>query len=76
MMSGGERRGGVGGQEKGDGNLPDSLLVCPLDGGTLDRDARQFTCKICGRTYPVHHGIPDMTIRQDEQETGADSTTG
>lgn len=38
------------------------MLVCPVDHGALTVAAGSLTCSICGRTYSVENGIPNMVV--------------
>jgi uncharacterized protein YbaR (Trm112 family) len=36
------------------------VLACPVCRGAVDRNDAQVVCRVCGKTYPVHDGIPIM----------------
>lgn len=38
------------------------ILVCPIDHGALRIEASNLVCTVCGRSYPVEDGIPNMLI--------------
>ncbi len=40
------------------------ILVCPADKGGLTEDeaGQVLKCDVCGRSFPVKHGIPVMLI--------------
>lgn len=44
-----------------------SLLCCPVCRGELDFQPEVFTCRGCGRNYPVRQGIPDLVPPADEE---------
>lgn len=41
------------------------MLVCPLDHGKLAVATGSLTCTVCGRTYTVDDGIPNMVIEAE-----------
>jgi ubiquinone/menaquinone biosynthesis C-methylase UbiE/uncharacterized protein YbaR (Trm112 family) len=51
------------------GSLLESLqgvpFVCPLCRGELDIEEDAYQCSPCGRTYPLHEGIPDFRVFPD-----------
>lgn len=46
-------------------SLHEAPLVCPLCRGDLETDDSAFRCAPCGKTYPVHAGIPDFRVFPD-----------
>jgi SAM-dependent methyltransferase len=40
--------------------LPTDLLVCTTCRGELDERAESLLCTSCGRTYPIHDGVPNL----------------
>jgi ubiquinone/menaquinone biosynthesis C-methylase UbiE/uncharacterized protein YbaR (Trm112 family) len=48
-------------------SLRDLPLVCPLCHGELESEPPEdsFRCPPCGRTYPLHAGIPDFRVFSD-----------
>jgi uncharacterized protein YbaR (Trm112 family) len=45
-----------------------TLLVCPLDKGSLRLEAQGLVCTQCGRCYPIRDGIPMMIPTDMESE--------
>jgi len=46
-----------------------NILVCPACHGELDYEKDvKFTCKRCGRVYPIRDGIPIMLVEDEAQE--------
>lgn len=41
------------------------LLVCPVDHGELELEGSQLRCSVCGRTYPIENGIPNMLVTDE-----------
>lgn len=46
-----------------------SILVCPVDHGSLEDDVAlsRLVCAECGRSYPVRNGVPVMLIEEAER---------
>jgi uncharacterized protein YbaR (Trm112 family) len=38
------------------------LLVCPIDHGELELEDSHLRCTVCGRTFPIENGIPNMLV--------------
>lgn len=45
-----------------------AVLVCPIDHGTLEVRASKLVCTLCGRSYTVEDGIPNMVVADEEGE--------
>jgi hypothetical protein len=47
------------------------LLACPVCKAdvTLDADPTTLRCTGCGRSFPIHDGVPDMMPTDAEDET-------
>ncbi len=41
------------------------MLVCPVDHGKLAVANGSLTCTVCGQTYTVENGIPNMVVDAD-----------
>ncbi len=41
-----------------------AILVCPIDRGKLEVREHGLQCAVCGRVYPVEHGIPHLLVEQ------------
>jgi ubiquinone/menaquinone biosynthesis C-methylase UbiE/uncharacterized protein YbaR (Trm112 family) len=46
-------------------SLRDVPFVCPLCRGELEVEDDAYHCSPCGRTYPLHDGIPDFRVFPD-----------
>jgi uncharacterized protein YbaR (Trm112 family) len=42
-----------------------AILVCPVDKQELRLEDSTLICTVCGRTYPIEDGIPNMLVDED-----------
>jgi len=38
------------------------MLVCPVDKQPFRFVGQSLVCAVCGRTYPIEDGIPNMLV--------------
>lgn len=41
-----------------------AILVCPLDHAKVELSGESLVCTLCGRTYPIEDGIPNMLVEE------------
>jgi uncharacterized protein len=42
-----------------------AILVCPVDKQDLRLEATRLICTVCGRSYPIEDGIPNMLVEDE-----------